>query len=111
MQLWFLTVSVLAVMEYYVVRDKWWLLVLAGVSLAGEVLTYPTCVILFPFFLSYLLCKSGKNKWRDILILTGTCALCSGIWLLLVFRNVSLEEFLRNVKVSFPLILPIMCQA
>ena len=98
MQLWFLTVSVLAVMEYYVVRDKWWLLVLAGVSLAGEVLTYPTCVILFPFFLIYLLCKSGKNKWRDILILTGTCALCGGIWLLLVFRNVSLEEFLRNVE-------------
>ena len=98
MQLWFLTVSVLAVMEYYVVRDKWWLLVLAGVSLAGEVLTYPTCVILFPFFLIYLLCKSGKNKWRDVLILTGTCALCGGIWLLLVFRNVSLEEFLRNVE-------------
>lgn len=98
MQLWFLTVSVLAVMEYYVVRDKWWLLVLAGVSLAGEVLTYPTCVILFPFFLIYLLCKSGKRKWRDVLILTGTCALCGGIWLLLVFRNVSLEEFLRNVE-------------
>lgn len=98
MQLWFLTVSVLAVMEYYVVRDKWWLLVLAGVSLAGEVLTYPTCVILFPFFLIYLLCKSGKSKWRDVLILTGTCALCGGIWLLLVFRNVSLEEFLRNVE-------------
>lgn len=98
MQLWFLTVSVLAVMEYYVVRDKWWLLVLTGVSLAGEVLTYPTCVILFPFFLIYLLCKSGKSKWRDVLILTGTCALCGGIWLLLVFKNVSLEEFLRNVE-------------
>lgn len=98
MQLWFLTVSVLAVMEYYVVWDKWWMLVLAGVSLAGEVLTYPTCVILFPFFLIYLLCKSGKSKWRDVLILTGTCALCGGIWLRLVFRNVSLEEFLRNVE-------------
>ena len=123
MQLWFLTVCVLCALEYYVAkeagraenkpmdpgqgklpersersRDKWWLLVLAGVSLAGEVLTYPTCVILFPFFLIYILCKSGKSKWRDALILTGTCAVCGGIWLALVFRNVSLEEFLRNVE-------------
>lgn len=123
MQLWFLTAAVLFVMDYYeakgtgcmepipmdtgnadmpergkLPRDKWWLLVFAGLSLAGEVLTYPTCVILFPFFLIYILCKSRKSKWRDTLILTGTCAVCGGIWLLLVFRHVGLEEFLGNVE-------------
>ena len=101
MQLWFLTVSVLAMMEYYAVKeqkDKWWMPVLAAVALAGEVLTYPTCLILFPFFLVYIFCKSGKSKWRDALILTGTCGACGVIWLLLVFKNVGLAEFWGNVE-------------
>ena len=95
MQLWFLAVSVLALMEYYGVKEEnpmeempdwrntskeqWWLLIVAGLSLAGEVLTYPTCVILFPFFLVYIICKSGKRKGRDALILAGTCAVCGGV--------------------------------
>lgn len=102
MQLWFLTAAVLLLMKYYADlgnagKDKRFLLILVGISLAGEILTYPTCIILFPFFLVYIFRKSGKSKWRDMLILSGTCAVCAGIWLIAVFRYVSVPEFLQNV--------------
>ena len=99
MQLWFLVIPVLLIMKYYenTKKDAWYLLVLAGISLACEVLTYPTCIILFPFFAFYLWKKSESHKWRDMGILTLTCGVCAGIWLLLVFRYISIEEFLANV--------------
>ena len=99
MQLWFLVIPVLLIMKYYDDRekDRWYLLIPAGISLACEVLTYPTCIILFPFFAFYLWKKSGKHRWRDIGVLTVTCAVCAGIWLLMVFQHISLEEFLANV--------------
>lgn len=100
MQLWFLAVPVLLLMKYYDDRekDRWYLIVLAGICLACEVLTYPTCMILFPFFAFYLWKKSEKRKWRDIVILTATCGACALVWLMLVFRHISLEEFMTNIS-------------
>ncbi len=102
MQLWFLTIPILLLMKYYYDReqkgkDGWYLLLGAGVSLACEVLTYPTCVILFPFFIIYIWCKSEKTRLRDSLILTGTCGICGIIWLLSVFSHVGVEEFSQNI--------------
>lgn len=102
MQLWFLTICILSMMKYY--RDveqkqksRWYLLVCVGVSLSCEILTYPTCVILFPFFLIWILAGSGKRRWRDCVILTAVCAVCGGLWLTGVLRNVSLQEFGENI--------------
>jgi len=102
MQLWFLTIPILLVMKYYCDKeqkgkDGWYLLLGAGVSLACEVLTYPTCIILFPFFIVYMWRKSGKQRLRDCLILTATCGVCGIIWLVSVFAHVGLEEFAGNV--------------
>ena len=102
MQLWFLTISLLALMKYFYDRehggkDRWYLVAVAGVSLACEVLTYPTCIILFPFFLLYIWKNASGKKLRDCLILAGTCGLCAVIWLLSVFSHVGLEEFAQNV--------------
>lgn len=103
MQLWFLTICVLLLMQYFYDherggKDKWYLLVGVGISLSCEVLTYPTCIILFPFFLIWILAGSGKKRLRDSAILTGTCAACGGWWLLCVFQNISLQEFIANVE-------------
>lgn len=102
MQLWFLTAGVLLMMEYYHdqergEKNKWYLPVAAGIALSCEILTYPTCIILFPFFLAWILVKSGKRRWRDSLILVMTCAVCGGLWLIYVFQNVNLQEFVENI--------------
>lgn len=102
MQLWFLTICMLLMMQYYhdleqKQKNRWYLLVGVGAALSCEILTYPTCVILFPFFLFYILRKSGRNRWRDCLILTAACAVCGGLWLTGVLRHVSLQEFSANI--------------
>ncbi|MCM1542279.1 MAG: hypothetical protein NC121_13595 [Blautia sp.] len=103
MQLWFLTICILSVMQYFYDLEekrvhKWYLLAVAGISLSCEVLTYPTCIILFPFFMVWLFVKSGEKRWRNCLILTAACAVCGAMWLVCVFRNVSLQEFGENIS-------------
>lgn len=123
MQLWFFTLLVLPLIQYYTLekterKKKWYLLVVAGISMSLEVLSYPSCLILFPFFAGYLFISSGKSEdyaeqneiregkkgfdrvsaWRDSLIFVGTCGICGILWLAAVLRTVSMEEFLRNLQ-------------
>ena len=102
MQLWFLTVCILLMMKYY--RDTgegrkrpWYLLVGVGAALSCEILTYPTCIILFPFFLIWILAGSGKSRWRDCFLLTAVCALCGALWLAYVLKNVGVQELSDNI--------------
>lgn len=97
MQVWFFTLIVICLMEYFI-SDKRnpAYMVMAGLFMALEVLAYPSCIILFPFFCIVLGVYSGKKRIRDIAVFTGTCAVCAAGYLLLILRNISLEEFLRN---------------
>ncbi len=102
MQLWFLTIPLLLMMKYYSDReqgkkDRWYFLFIVGISLSCEILTYPTCIILFPFFLFYIFKKSKHTRLRDIALLTGTCAACGILWLAVVLSKVSLSEFMQNI--------------
>lgn len=101
MQLWFLVIVVLSLMKYYKdkKRDKRsrYLLVIMGVALSCEILTYPTCIILFPFLLIYICSRSGKARIIDCGILALTCAMCGGTWMLCILSRVSLDEFLMNL--------------
>lgn len=102
MQLWFLTVCILCMMQYFHDlkqdhRDRWYLLVAVGVALSCEILTYPTCIILFPFFLAWILAVAGRSRWRGCLILTAVCAFCGGLWFLCVLQKVSLQEMGENI--------------
>lgn len=127
LQVWFFTVMVLSLIEYYgndaqALKHRLWL-VLAGVSMAFEVLSYPACLILFPFFLIYIFIQSGgvkskmgdrkkqgevngavpktegstKYAMTDCLIFAGICGTCALIWLGYVLSSVPPEIFLRNV--------------
>ncbi len=105
MQLWFFTLTVLLFMQYYLQAEperkkKGFLVFIAGICMALEVLSYPSCIILFPFFLIciYRYSKPRQTKWRDIGLFCGACAVCAGIWLFLVLRHVKADELLRNMK-------------
>ncbi len=100
LQMWLFTVIVLALAEYSCERKNWggWL-VLAGVGMSLEVLAYPACLILFPFFMICIFKKAGKSRrWLDCALFAGTCLICGGLWLWRVFSEVTPEEFLRNLQ-------------
>ncbi len=109
MQVWFFSVMVFALMEYYrgmqsreihQKKNVLWL-ILSGIGMALEILAYPSCLILFPFFVVYIWIVSGKRRVKDCAIYIGTCGVCGILWLLFVLRNLSVEEFIRNVGYVF----------
>ena len=68
MQLWFLTACILLMMKYDQVQNRkgrWCLLVGVGISLSCEILTYPTCIILFPFFILWILARPGRKRRQE----------------------------------------------
>ncbi len=102
LQVWFFTVITLALIRYYGKPEgekRWLWLVLAGTGMAFEVLSYPSCLILFPFFLLCIFFQSGRGKraLRDCLIFAGVCGVSALIWLGYVMYHVTPETFLRNV--------------
>ncbi len=105
MQVWFFSIMVLALLEYYSViktnkegkrKNKLWL-ILSGIGMALEVLAYPSCLLLFPVFLVYIWIVSEKERIKDCLIYIGTCAVCGVLWFFSILRNVSPEEFIGNL--------------
>lgn len=105
MQVWFFGIMILSLLEYYWAMkmnagekrgSKWWI-VLSGAGMSLEILSYPSCLILFPLFVIYIWIVSEKDKVKDCLIYIGTCASCGILWLVFVLRNLSLDEFIRNV--------------
>ena len=66
-------------------------MVLAALSLVLNVLSYPSCLILFPFLLALLARFSGRNRWRDMEIVTLVCALCGLGYLGMLFTYTSPE--------------------
>lgn len=99
LQLWFFTVTVLALVRYYFSEKKGRYLVLAGVGMSLEVLSYPSCLVLAPVFGFMILFFSEKGKKiRDVFIFAGTCGVCGGLWLGYVISKVPFSDFIRNVQ-------------
>lgn len=81
MQVWFYTLLSLFLIQYYHTDRKKRYLILAAVSLALTILSYPSCLILYPFVLVCLARLSGKDRWRDMGIFTLVCGICAAGYL------------------------------
>ena len=107
MQLWFFTIMTLSLMEYYF-REKetpdkkgsFLFLILSSAALALEILSYPSCIILFPVTIVFIAVSSRKHRIRDILIYVSADAACALVWLAVVLRRITPEELIRNVRYS-----------
>jgi len=107
MQLWFFTIMTLSLMEYYyrekTVTDekrKILFLILSSAALALEILSYPSCIILFPVTIVFIGVSSREHRIRDILVYVSTDAACALVWLAVVLRSITPEELIRNVRYS-----------
>ncbi len=103
MQLWFFMLTLFPLMHYWALQKEkqkasFWLIILAGIGMALEVLAYPSCLLLFPFFLVCIWFCSKEHRIRDAAVFSGTCAVCGGAWLLLVLTNLPFAEFMENVQ-------------
>ncbi len=69
----------------------------AGVWLSFTVLSYPSCLLLFPFLLWYL-ARYDAFKKKTISIFAGTCMLLGGAYMAYLFSYMSLSELLANIQ-------------
>lgn len=99
MQVWFFTLMLLFLLEYYD-RDtrKKRYLVLAAFALVLEVLSYPSCFLLFFFLLWVVYKHSGGRRLRDLGIVSGVCVLCSVGYLMLLLQHNSFQGLLQTVS-------------
>lgn len=81
MQVWFYTLLSLFLIQYYRTGKKIRYLVLAAVALALTILSYPSCLILYPFVLICFARLSKKEGLRDMGIFTLVCGICAAGYL------------------------------
>ncbi len=105
MQVWFFGILILSLIEYYSAyntdKSKWWWLIFSGIGMALEVLAYPSCILLFPFILFYIIYMSKETRWRDGFFFGGTCVVSAVIWVGIILKRVPLKEFIQNIKNVF----------
>lgn len=106
MQVWFLTLLSLFLIRYYD-RDvinggkragKKKYLIFAAFALVLEVLSYPSCLILYFLVMWIVWRRSGKNRFADMGIITGICAVCGIAYLGLLLRNNTVEGLLDTLS-------------
>lgn len=98
MQVWFYTLLSLCLIQYYIKGRKRQYLVLASLALVLNVLSYPSCLILFPFLLLLCFRFSGKDKWRDMGMVTLVCCLCGLGYLGMLFTYTFPAELLATLS-------------
>lgn len=96
LQLWGLTIALLALGTWYFERKSLWL-ILSGIGISIEVLSYPSDILNFFFFVVVLLCTKGEKKIKRLAVFIGTCVAMFALWLLGVLIQTSFDEFIRNI--------------
>ncbi len=69
----------------------------AGIWLSFTVLSYPTCLLLFPFLIWYFW-KYDADRKRTVTIFTGTCFAAGALYMAYLFSYMNLTELLDNIQ-------------
>ena len=92
-ELWMLLLTGISLFNYFR-SSKNIHIIFAGISMVFEVLAYPSCVFLFPFFLAVLL---RKKKIKAALIFAGECVLSAGAFLTYLLSKMTFNELLSGI--------------
>ena len=92
-ELWMLLLTGISLFNYFH-SSKNIHIILAGIFMVFEVLAYPSCVLLFPFFLVILL---KKKKIKAALIFAGECVLSAGAFLTYLLSRMTFNELLSGI--------------
>ena len=110
-QVWLGTILALCFIEYETnprSKGKIFWIILSGIALSLEILSYPSMIVIAPIAVIYLALREKKNGVSFIkapLALCLTCLACAGVWFAVILSGVPYSEFIRNVHyiVSFDL--------
>lgn len=69
----------------------------AGLWLSFVVLSYPTCLLLFPFIIWYLW-KYDSDRKKTIAVFVGTCLAAGSLYMAYLFSYMTLQELLANIQ-------------
>ena len=97
--IWFLTMTILFLVLGTSKKQKRFYIV-AGISFAMLILTYPTMLLLFPFLLIGIV-KCGFNKKKDVILFIIGNALIAAIFLAYIFYNMSVSEWMSYIPHVF----------
>lgn len=95
MQVWFAVGLICALVRYFQDRSECWL-ISAGVFLCLEILSYPSCLIVYAGVV-WLIARYAQKKWRDIGIFTGTCLCGGGIYCGWLLSSVGYDDMRKNI--------------
>ncbi|MCM1045883.1 MAG: hypothetical protein NC417_10275 [Candidatus Gastranaerophilales bacterium] len=98
MQAWSYTLLSLFLIQYYGYRQKKRYLVFMALAMAFNVLSYPSCLILFPFVLFVIARLSEKDRWRDMGIFTLVCLVCGAGYLFFLFHYLTPAKLLETLS-------------
>lgn len=96
MQLWYSTLLFCSLWAF-LKKQKLYLLLLSALWLCLEALTYPSCAIVL-FGVILLLAFYTTNKRRDILLLTGICAILGLAFLCYFLFTIGPDTFMDCIK-------------
>ncbi len=94
-QIWFALLLMCCLILHFQKPEELKWLILGAVCLCLEVLSYPSCVLVWGFCIVLFFWYSSRKK-RDIGIFTGICAV-SGTAYLLYFMRGKPKEFMENI--------------
>ena len=105
MQIWFLTLTLLCLLPCC---DPFWenstghvlRLILGGIFLSLEILSYPSALLVFPGLLIFILCYGRPHRAkRDAALFGVVCLLCGGLFLCMLLSYLHPEELLSLLSV------------
>jgi len=99
MMIWFSTLAFLCLLRFYLGKsgNPVWL-VLAGISLCGMILAYPSCILAVLVFLPAMWMLDKKGFVKSALWLTGTCILLAVSYIGYYLQQMSLDELLYGMS-------------
>lgn len=96
MQIWFSVGLFCSIIRFLQEQEKGGWLVAAALFLCLEVLTYPSCLIVYAGVIA-LLCRYGKQKWQDCLVFSSICFVCGAVYIGYFVVRLGAQTFLENI--------------
>lgn len=100
LQIAFSTLLFLCLISFVREQQKKGYLCLAAIFLCLEILSYPSCLLAYIPAVLILFLKT-KERWKNIGLFTGVCALFGGIYVGYFVCKTGLQNFLRNLTNIF----------
>lgn len=97
MQLWFSILLFGMLFRYFQNQEKKSRLILAAAALCLEILSYPSCVIVY-FCVAGILFAYSNRKWRDLLIFSISCLVGGTVYVCYFLRKTGVRKFIEAVE-------------